>query len=168
MAYRSFNWRDGTLTILDNTPTTPKSVTVTLEEGGLTLTIPEPEVIDVRDRGQFDHLRKGDPKPMTFSFSSKHNGLVAAAADTLFEALTGVGSSWVYTAKTGSGYDLADGGDVPLVQIKLAVTQGGGTVETIEIPNCALPSIVFAENSNANTISISGTSYQELPIVTVA
>ena len=166
MANKTFNLRDGVLEVSDNTPTTPLKLTLALDEGDLTLNIPQSAVIDVRDRGTPDHLRKGDVQYMTFSFSAKYTGLYAAAADTLFDVLTGGGTSWVYTAKTGANYDLADSGDVLVVQLKFTVVTGTGTSEVVEIPNVALPSLTISEGNDYNTIAVNGTSYQELPLVT--
>lgn len=165
MANKTFNLRDGLLEIFDNTPSTPLKITLVLDEGDLSITIPGDEFIDVRDRGAVDHLRKGDIQFMTFSFTAKYTGVHASAADTLYDVLAGLGTSWVLTAKTGSGYDLLDGGDVPLIQMKFTVTKGQASVETITLPNIPLPQLVIAEGNDYNTISVSGTSCQGRPII---
>lgn len=166
MAKKTFNLRDAVLTIMD-TDTTPNTFTVVLDDGNLVLDIPQREVKDIRDRGEFDHLRLGSPRPMSVSFSAKFSGFASAGGDTLYDVLTGQGTSWEYGAKTGAGYDLADAGDVDVVQFSFAITKNT-TVETVVIPNVPLPEISFREGDEVNMLSFTGTSYNERPIITEA
>lgn len=165
MAKKTFNLRDGKLTIKD-ADTTPNSFEVVLDDGDLSIEIPGTEVKDIRDRGVPDHTRLGNIQYMSFSFSAKFSGLTDTS-DTLYEVLIGEGTSWVYDAETGTGYDLQDGGDVEFVQLYFEVTKDT-TTETILIPNVPLPSISFREGDDVNMLSISGTSYQQRPIVSAA
>ena len=167
MANKTFNLRDAVLTIGDGA-TTQNTLAVVLDEGDLSLDIPQREVKDVRDRGEFDHLRKGSPRPMSFSFSAKYSGLYGTTGDSLYEVLTGAGTSWEYVAKTGTGYDLLDGGDADLIQLSFAVTKSISATETIIIPNIPLPEVSIREGDDYNTISVNGTAYQELPIISEA
>lgn len=166
MAIKTFNLRDGTLKIGDG-DSPQNTFTIVLDEGDLSLDIPQHEVKDIRDRGAFDHLRQGNPRPMTGSFTVKFSGFYAAASDTLYDVLTGGGTDWDYSAMTGTGYDLADHGDVDVLQLIFEVTDGT-LVETIEIPNVPLPEVSFREGDDYNTLSVNFTSYQSKPIITEA
>lgn len=166
MAKKTFNLRDAVLTIGDG-DSPQNTFTVVLDEGDLVLDIPQRETKDIRDRGEFDHLRKGSPRPMGVSFSAKFSGFNSSGGDTLYDVLTGNGTSWVYSAITGAGYDLADGGDVDLIQLQFVITKDS-TAETVLIPNIPLPEISFREGDDVNSLSFNGTSYQELPIITEA
>lgn len=162
----TYNLRDGELKIKDS-GTTQKSLTIVLDEGDLSISIPQREVIEVRDRGEIDHVRKGSPQLMSFNFTAKYTGVVGAT-DTLYDVLTGAGTDWDYTAMTGATYDLADSVDVDMVQLEFTINKPTtpATTEVISIPNVPLPALTISEGNDYNTIAASGTSHQELPIVT--
>lgn len=164
----TLNLRDGVLRIQDATAVTPNEFTVALDEGDLNLDIPGRETKLILDRGEADHARLGSFRPMSWSFTAKFQGVVAAAGDSLYDVLAGLASAWDLSAVTGASYDLADGGDAKFLQLFFDIVEPGGNTETIEIPNVPLPEVSIREGDEYNTIAASGQSYQERPITSEA
>jgi len=99
MATKSKNLRDGVIKIQDATPTTPKEVTVAIEQGDLKWTEEHP-IIEVSDRGVLDHVREGDEVSVKGSFSVKFCQFLKQTSESvpgIYEALLQKGSAtgWV-------------------------------------------------------------------------
>lgn len=166
MANQTWNLKNSRLTIMDNTPTTPLEVVIPLLDGNLSLSIPGEPYVEVRDQGEIDHIRPGDPGLLSGSAGFKFKGFTTGATGvTPAEALMGDGASWVYTAVTGAGYDLADATTVKVLQLLFEILDDSGSlVESVEIPNVPCPTIDFREGKEANAISFSFTAIQRKPI----
>lgn len=165
----TINFRDGVLTLKDNTAVTPNELTLTLEgDQSFSFDVPQRNVIVVRDRGVLDHLRNGDQQFMSFRFALKFTGMYGAAV-TPYEFIYGLNnaSGYTYTPVIGAGYDVSVDGGVSVVQLFAEYTAPvSGDVHTIEIPNCVC-GCSFSEGDDFNVLEINGVSYQHKPIITV-
>lgn len=161
-----YSLRDAVITLSDNASPTPNSVTVAADEGDLNFTV-EKDVRQIMQRGAIDSLRLGAEKVIPLSFTAKYTELVGASC-TLYEFLTGTGnaSAYVYTAKTGASYDLADAGDVDVFQLTFTVTQVPSGSEVITFPNCFLVSIGFKEGDDYDQLVYNLICTNQLPIIT--
>lgn len=160
------NLRDAVITITDNASPTPNSVTVAADEGNLEWSV-EQDVRQIMQRGAIDSLRKGDEKMIELSFTAKMTQLLGASC-TLWEIVTGTGNAaaYTYTAKTGAGYDLADAGDVNVMQLIFTITQIEGGSEIITFPNCAWLGIGFSEGDDYDKMPYRFLCTNQLPIIT--
>lgn len=151
------NLRDGQITVRDGTAT-PLEVTLTLEMGDLEFEIVT-ENVQVKDRGNLDHVRPGDQMPSPLSFSVKLDRMHEASSPvTLYNALTATGaaSSWVTVGDAWEPY---------AVEVEFVVTDpaGGSDDETITFTKVFKESIKYTEGADFNVVAFSGFNYATAP-----
>ena len=159
------NLRDGQLVISDGTGT-PLTLTLALDNGDLSWSSPESDV-QIKDRGNLDHVRDGDQEAIELSFSSMWTNLVnaseagasAGSANVLYEMIENEGSTYTSVAQAGEKY-----------QLKYAFTvtdpAAGANTELIEFNSVYKQNLECSEGDDANTLSFSGISYETAPTIT--
>lgn len=154
--------RDGTIKLIDATPTTPHEITIPFSVGDLTFTIKN-NIINIMDRGTLNHMRAGDEEPITGSFSVKlaeFYSQTSATSPTMYEALFKLGDAagWVsvvpcsiYAVKCELSYaspcDDEDG-------------------EKITFNKFIATDVNFKEANDGNTLSVTFTDYETKPTIT--
>ena len=157
--------RDGTILIEDGTAITPLAITVSYEQGDLSVEIPGRTVNNFLDRGEFGEipsLRWGDDQPITWSFTANLRDLTDDAAGTLMDIITDsgyVGSDWVSTL----------GANAEVKTFKLTFTiegtdHGDAADHTLEMNHCVVTGSI--SEGDPDTISLSGTSFIVYPTLT--
>ena len=99
------NFRDGTLVLKDGTSGTPKSYTITLEDGNFTYTPGKHAMIVVMDRGEIAGSRKGAKAPGSFSFEVKMTQFTASDEDTLIDVIDQTGNWSDAVSVAGGEYE---------------------------------------------------------------
>lgn len=151
------NFRDGTVALSDDTPVTPLSLTVTLEDGDVKvdgLTADGTEYSHYEDRGTRASTRKTKRKYPTFSLSAKVADIADAAFGTLIDACRKTG----YFA-AGISTTVAKG-DVWTLDLLLTIEGtdlGDASDHTIRLNDCAME-CSFSEG-DPDTVTLSGTVY---------
>jgi hypothetical protein len=155
------NLRDGQMVVKDGSGT-PKTVTLTLDEGDLNWNEPL-ETVEVKDRGTLDHTRPGDEMSGDISFSLKWNQLISFTVtsgdgNTFYEMINNVGSAYTSTSSTGQRFTL-------LMEFTVTSPSGSGS-EKIAFSKVYKKDLNMAEGADYNTISFSGTNFATRPTVT--
>lgn len=160
-----YSLRDAVISFADN-DSPANTLTVAADEGNLKFTVAK-DVRQIMQRGDIDTLRKGAEKVIPLSFTLKYTELVGATC-TPWEFMMGTGnaSAFVYTAKTGAGYDLADAGDVNVFTVVFTISQVPSGSEVITFPNCFLESVPFSEGDDYDTLEWNLICTNQMPIIT--
>lgn len=157
------NLRDGTIKIRDGT-TPANEVEIAIDEGDLSFTVHD-NVINVLDRGDLSHMRKGDEAPVDLNFSIKFVEFLQSNGnpETLWEAIRNVGAcaGWATTND--------DGGDVFTIDIELSIASptSGESTESIVFSKVR-GEFEFSEGDEYNTLSFTGTAFVTVPTISKA
>lgn len=141
--------RDGVLTLEDAATPTANTFTLALDAGDTSISRKK-NVVQIKDRGVFDHFRKGEDEVVTLSFSGFYTGLYGSA-ETLYAALfqEDQASAWVSTTDGDS--------DVFTVDLKLTITDvDGSSTEEIKCVNFAVTEFKLDEAMDGNKVTITG------------
>lgn len=155
------NLRDGQIVMKDGS-STPKTVTITVEEGNFTFTenFPTREILD---RGALSHVRVGDEVPMTLSFSIKAMQVIGfthttADANQVYELVRNLESAYTSTRSTGERY---------CFDVEFTVTDPAGVAsEKFVFEDCYDDSVTYSEGADNNTISLSMKCFRTKPTIT--
>lgn len=147
------NFRDGSLTLQDGTTPTPNSVAVTLAQGNLSISglgEGQAEVKDYQTRGAIVSVRKGEYRPVTFTFDFMVEDYTDPSTPTVADAILkdGAASGWASTIDATT----TPPGDVYALDVVFVVAG-----ETITLSKCVM-TLDLAEG-DPNTGSVSGTCY---------
>ena len=146
------NFRDGVLTIKGKTSDGNVHHTVVLDQGDL-MWVETQEVIEVLDRGDLSHLRKGDEHRVDVGFMLKYQNLQADTATTTYEAIKQVGAA--------STWNNLDSNDIYTISLVFDVYDVDNYIEeTIVFNRFFWESIEFHEGSDYNTLLVTGGSFQ--------
>lgn len=152
--------RDGAIVIKDGTGT-PKSITISCDEGNLTWTVNQNSVAKMC-RGSISSFVKGADVPCTGSFTAKWTQLVAASGATneLYEMLTDFDES-VFTSTVTHCYSL----DIEFTVVDPSdPDNANGTGELITFADATNFQIVPTEGEE-NTIAVTFTIPARKPTV---
>lgn len=157
------NLRDGELIIKDGS-TTPKTLTVILDQGDLSWTQKQ-KTIEVKDRGSIaaGHLRKGDDESVQLSFTARWTQLIGKAANSadplqLYETLMFISASGV--ASTSSA------GQQKTLTFEFTVVDPSGTAsEKIVFSKVYRETLTMSEGDDSNVIAFSGRSFATAPVI---
>lgn len=153
------HFKHGVLTIKDNAGA--NTLTVTLEEGGLSITESHPHTWH-KNRGTLSHRIAGEQVPMEVTFKAKYTGYYSSTATvTPYEAVKQVGgaSAWTSTTSTVS--------DVYSTDMVLTVTEplDSNDQETITMDDVAITGINFTEGEEGNMFEFSGDCSSIQPVI---
>ena len=154
------NLRDGSLAVSDDGgPGGGDTITVVLDAGDLTWTEANP-VDMISDRGTLSHARQGNDVPVEGSFSIQYEDHLDTNSATIapYEAMTQQGGA------AGWGTDASNGGDAYAVILTFTMTDpAGGSSEVVTFTEAYVESIVFAEGTPSNTLTVSFRALETRP-----
>lgn len=155
------NLRDGQMVVKDGGGT-PKSLTLTLDEGDVSWNEPL-ETVQVFDRGVHDHTRPGNAVSCTMSFGVKWNQLISFTAlssdgNVFYEMVNNLGSNYTSTSGTGQQFTL---------KYEFTVTSPSGSgSELITFNKVFKNSLDMSEGDDWNKIVFNGTDFEPKPVIT--
>jgi hypothetical protein len=161
MSNSSRNMRDGTIIIRDGSPT-PKTLTLTLDEGNMKFTVKTPSFV-VMNRGKIDSRKTGDETPTEVSFGAKVQQWSYDYINTglsLYDALRGIGGAdaagWISTDECGPfSVD---------IEFRMANPCNPSQYESLLFKKFHAESVSFSENAEANTLEVSGNALVGEPV----
>jgi len=152
------NFRDGALTLYDNT-TTPETLEIPYCEGDFSYTETE-EFINILDRGVLDHVRQGNQVPVSWSFSFKFrewkadSGASPSPIDCMKQR--NEASAWVSVAQDGEPYAFG-------MTYEVANPDSNGKKETLTFDKCRAAEVAYEDGEEYNVVKASGTAFITTP-----